>query len=91
MSLDGEVAIGCLDPVRASGAPNLPREPRLGFRPADVLNHGVTEDDIERPVGKREKAAIAVNVAHAGEFRFSVSCRPRHIEQDDLGNLGTVE
>src|SRR5258708_1344113 len=49
--LDGERAVGGLHPIRTADAGDLVSKFLLALETADVLDHGVAEDDVEGAVG----------------------------------------
>ena len=75
-----EVAVGRLHPVTLPHAGDLRRKPRLSLRRPNMLDHRVAENDVERPIGKRQPAAVALHIKKA--FWKSLG-RARQVDQDD--------
>jgi hypothetical protein len=69
--LDGEAAVGGLDPVGLADAGDLRGELALAFRIAYMLDYRVAEDDIEGAVGEGKGAAVGEDAAEVDIERFA--------------------
>ena len=64
--LDREPAIRRREEDAPADAERLRDEPPLPLASADVLDHGVREDDVERAVGERQRARVTLDVRICG-------------------------
>lgn len=86
MGFNRKVPIGRLDKIPPSNATNFLSHPFLVFETADVLDHGIGDDDVKRQVAIRHGASVADLLLHI----WSVNLTLEMLVEDNHANLLVV-